>query len=313
MGAVYLARQASLARLVALKVLPRGAALSERARARFLQEARALARVRHVHVVAIFDVIEQEDALAYSMEWIDGETLEKALARQGGVSVPWAMRRRPRHRARTRRRARRRRPPSRREAGERPAPPRRHAAAHRFRARARAGRGRDDRGRRVPRHHRLRLARAAARRRRPRRADRRLRARRDALSRALGPRALLGPQRDGGPRRDRAARSAARCGASPATCRATSATIVEHALEPDRTHRYASAAELADDLDRLLTLQPIRAHPPASPRAPRASSAAIAASSRARRAQRSSRRSSASSGCSRCASGSRRRRAPPRT
>ena len=76
MGTVYLARQASLGgRLVALKVLPHGVSLSERARTRFRKEAEGLARIRHPNVVQVFDVVELDGAYAFAMEWIDGRSL----------------------------------------------------------------------------------------------------------------------------------------------------------------------------------------------------------------------------------------------
>ncbi|MEW6747934.1 MAG: protein kinase, partial [Planctomycetota bacterium] len=97
MGTVYLARQRSLAgRPVALKVMTFSALLSRRARDRFLAEARALARLRHPHVVAVHDVVEQGDLCAYAMEWIQGTTLAQVIsalraAREGDPrEVPFA-------------------------------------------------------------------------------------------------------------------------------------------------------------------------------------------------------------------------------
>ncbi|MBK8100610.1 MAG: protein kinase [Planctomycetes bacterium] len=83
MGIVYAARQLGLDRLVALKVLPEFVAGSERARRRFLAEARGLAKVRHPHVVTIVDVFETGSLLAYAMEWIDGKSLADVLAELG--------------------------------------------------------------------------------------------------------------------------------------------------------------------------------------------------------------------------------------
>lgn len=81
MGRVFLARQAALGqRLVALKVLPPAVRLSRRARERFLHEARSLARVRHANVVTVHDVIEEPEVLAFAMEWIDGPNLAKVIA-----------------------------------------------------------------------------------------------------------------------------------------------------------------------------------------------------------------------------------------
>ena len=64
MGRVHLARQRSLARLVALKILPRDACASPRARQRFLHEAFALARLKHPNVVQIHDVVDDGDVVA---------------------------------------------------------------------------------------------------------------------------------------------------------------------------------------------------------------------------------------------------------
>jgi len=94
MGTVYLARQHSLGgRPVALKVLPNSAALSTRARARFLAEASAIARLRHPNIVAVHDVVHQDGVYAYAMEWVDGSSLAEAIGhqspdRKGGVSAP---------------------------------------------------------------------------------------------------------------------------------------------------------------------------------------------------------------------------------
>lgn len=100
-GTVYLALQQALGgRRVALKVMSPAAFLSRRARRQFLDEARALASVRHPGVVAIHDVVEQDGLCAYAMEWVEGETLDAVLARGvraphgqeppgGGSFVPW--------------------------------------------------------------------------------------------------------------------------------------------------------------------------------------------------------------------------------
>ena len=79
MGVVYAARQHGLDRLVALKVLPDGVAGTDRARRRFLAEARSLARLRHAHVVTIHDVVDAGELCAYAMEWIDGKSLADLL------------------------------------------------------------------------------------------------------------------------------------------------------------------------------------------------------------------------------------------
>jgi serine/threonine protein kinase/tetratricopeptide (TPR) repeat protein len=80
MGTVYLARQETLAgRRVALKVLPPSAALSVRARDRFLREARAIANLRHPNVITVHDVMADGDTCAYAMEWVEGASLAQLI------------------------------------------------------------------------------------------------------------------------------------------------------------------------------------------------------------------------------------------
>lgn len=79
MGTVYLARHQILQREVAIKVLPHSLALSPRAKQRFLEEARSLARLRHGHVVQIHRVIDHAEMLAFEMEYIDGPSLQSLI------------------------------------------------------------------------------------------------------------------------------------------------------------------------------------------------------------------------------------------
>lgn len=80
MGVVYAARQEALAgRRVALKVLPRGVGLSPRARERFRAEIAAVGRLRHEHVVGVYDVVNVDGMHAYAMEWVDGATLAQMI------------------------------------------------------------------------------------------------------------------------------------------------------------------------------------------------------------------------------------------
>ncbi|MCG3129199.1 MAG: Serine/threonine-protein kinase PknD [Phycisphaerae bacterium] len=80
MGAVYLARQERLGgRPIALKVLPQAAALSPRARERFRAEALAIARLRHPNIVQVYDVVEHDGVYAYAMEWVDGQSLADVI------------------------------------------------------------------------------------------------------------------------------------------------------------------------------------------------------------------------------------------
>ncbi|MFN0244367.1 MAG: protein kinase domain-containing protein [Planctomycetota bacterium] len=80
-GHVWLALQGALgSRPVALKVLLPSFVASRRARQRFLREAHALARVRHDNVVPIYEVIERDEICAYAMEWVDGHSLAALIA-----------------------------------------------------------------------------------------------------------------------------------------------------------------------------------------------------------------------------------------
>jgi tRNA A-37 threonylcarbamoyl transferase component Bud32 len=80
MGAVYKARQAKLDRLVALKVLPRALAQGPGFAERFAREARALARLNHPNIVALYDFGEVEGLYFLLMEYVDGANLRQALA-----------------------------------------------------------------------------------------------------------------------------------------------------------------------------------------------------------------------------------------
>ena len=77
MGIVYLGRQESLDRLVALKMLPPSAAQDDTAVARFKREIRALARCDHPNVVKILASGEAQNQLYYAMELIQGADLSQ--------------------------------------------------------------------------------------------------------------------------------------------------------------------------------------------------------------------------------------------
>jgi hypothetical protein len=86
MGAVYKARQPSLDRLVAVKVLPAEAGQDPAFAERFNREARALARLSHPNIVAVHDVGRAGDYYYFVMEYIDGVNLRQLL-RDG--HLPW--------------------------------------------------------------------------------------------------------------------------------------------------------------------------------------------------------------------------------
>jgi WD40 repeat protein/serine/threonine protein kinase len=82
MGVVYLARQESLKRDVALKVLTTGAHADPEDLARFRLEAETVASLRHPNIVQVFEVGEDEGSAYLAMEYVAGGTL---AARIGDV------------------------------------------------------------------------------------------------------------------------------------------------------------------------------------------------------------------------------------
>ncbi|UCG86725.1 MAG: serine/threonine protein kinase [Gemmatimonadota bacterium] len=88
MGAVFLAKEPALKRLVAVKVLAPRLAADKRARIRFEREARAAAAVSHPNVVRVYAVGEtKRTRLPYIiMQYVDGPNLEEWRLRRGRVS-----------------------------------------------------------------------------------------------------------------------------------------------------------------------------------------------------------------------------------
>jgi predicted Ser/Thr protein kinase len=86
MGAVYKARQVVLDRLVALKVLPPESGRDPAFAERFRREARALARLNHPHIVAVYDFGETDGFYYFLMEFVDGVNLRQLL--HGGHLQP---------------------------------------------------------------------------------------------------------------------------------------------------------------------------------------------------------------------------------
>jgi serine/threonine protein kinase len=82
MGDVYLARQMSLDRLVAVKFLPHDMGRDPEYVRRFLAEARAAARVIHENLVAAVDAGESGGRYYFIMEYVEGEPLNRLLKRE---------------------------------------------------------------------------------------------------------------------------------------------------------------------------------------------------------------------------------------
>jgi serine/threonine protein kinase len=92
MGAVYRARQISLGRMVALKVLPPHMIQDAESVSRFQREARVAASLSHAHLVRVFAAGEAGGVHYIAMELIEGEDLGRRLKREGRLPAPEALR-----------------------------------------------------------------------------------------------------------------------------------------------------------------------------------------------------------------------------
>jgi serine/threonine protein kinase/CHASE2 domain-containing sensor protein len=81
MGEVWKAENIRLKKVVALKTLSPKLLGDADAKARFLREARLIARLDHPHIANVFDIVEQGDVIFIVMEFIQGESLDRRIAR----------------------------------------------------------------------------------------------------------------------------------------------------------------------------------------------------------------------------------------
>jgi serine/threonine protein kinase len=92
MGVTYKAFDTNLRCDVALKVINPQFLSSDTARQRFVREARAAAQLRHPNVATVFHLGNSGDGFFYVMEYVDGETVESRIRREGPFRVELALR-----------------------------------------------------------------------------------------------------------------------------------------------------------------------------------------------------------------------------
>ena len=85
MGVVYRARQISLDRQVALKMLLPLLGVDEAAASRFRMEAKVAARINHPNLVRVYDVGQEGDKHYFAMELVEGESLSALIGREGAM------------------------------------------------------------------------------------------------------------------------------------------------------------------------------------------------------------------------------------
>ena len=88
MGVVFKGRDPLIGRAVAVKTITSGVAESVDLLERFYREARAAGGLQHPNIVTIYEMAESGGAPFIAMEYLEGESLEKLIARKAALPLP---------------------------------------------------------------------------------------------------------------------------------------------------------------------------------------------------------------------------------
>jgi eukaryotic-like serine/threonine-protein kinase len=88
MGIVYTAKDTTLDRIVALKILPATLKKNPQAVKTFLREAKSAAALNHSNIVTVFDAGVEDDEYYIAMELISGYTIKEILRKNHKLSLP---------------------------------------------------------------------------------------------------------------------------------------------------------------------------------------------------------------------------------
>jgi eukaryotic-like serine/threonine-protein kinase len=87
MGVVYRARDATLGRVVALKMLSADLGAEEELHQRFQREAEAIGRLSHPNIVTVYDVGEASGQLYMAMELLEGDDLRSLIEKRAAIAL----------------------------------------------------------------------------------------------------------------------------------------------------------------------------------------------------------------------------------
>jgi len=83
MATVYLSEHQTLGNKIAIKVLKEEFVRNQNIRKRFLAEARSMAHMSHTNIIKVTDLVDENDTVAFVMEYVEGETLKEYIDRKG--------------------------------------------------------------------------------------------------------------------------------------------------------------------------------------------------------------------------------------